>query len=340
MKSQIRVMHVGLGPIGCAVLRVVNDRSGMTVVGAVDVDPAKVGRDVGEVAGLKKKLRLKVRDDLGPALKALKPDVVVHCTGSSIARVAPEIHAILRSRTPIVSTTEELAYPFYTHVQVGRQIDRSARSAKVAVAATGVNPGFAMDALPLTLTAVCERVDRIRVVRMQDARIRRLPFQQKIGAGLTTEQFARRVRQGLVRHVGFTESIAMIADALGWPLDRITDDVQPKIATVTVSSDHLAVDPGYVCGIVQDGVGYRNRQPVIRLHMEAYLGAPENYDAVEIDGTPPISMKIAGGIHGDIATAAIVVNTIPKVIAASPGLHTALSLPLPFFTGVGPHPHA
>jgi 4-hydroxy-tetrahydrodipicolinate reductase len=119
-----------------------------------------------------------------------------------------------------------------------------------------VNPGFAMDALPIALTAVCERVDRIVVHRVQDARIRRLPFQQKIGAGLTTEQFQKKADDGSVRHVGLTESIAMIADAMGWTLDRITDEIQPKLATVTISSEYLAVDPGYVAGIIQDGVGY------------------------------------------------------------------------------------
>ena len=137
-----------------------------------------------------------------------------------------------------------------------------------------------------------------------------------------------------MRHVGLTESIAMIADALGWTLDRITDDIQPKLAQVTISSEFLAVDPGYVCGIIQDGVGYRKGEPVIRLHMEAYLGAPEAYDAIEIEGSPRLSMKIAGGIHGDIATASIVVNSIPKVLGAAPGLHTMRDLPLPsFFPG-------
>ena len=135
-----------------------------------------------------------------------------------------------------------------------------AKKAKVAVLGTGVNPGFAMDALPIALTAVCERVDRIVVHRVQDARIRRLPFQQKIGAGLTTEQFQKKVDDGSVRHVGLTESIAMIADAMGWTLDRITDEIQPKLATVTISSEYLAVDPGYVCGIIQDGVGYRKKR--------------------------------------------------------------------------------
>src|SRR5260370_38033203 len=100
-----------------------------------------------------------------------------------------------------------------------------AKKAKVALLATGVNPGFGMDALPIMMTAVCERVDRVVVNRVQDARIRRLPFQQKIGAGLTTEQFQKKADDGSVRHVGLTESIAMIADAPGWTLDRITRDI-------------------------------------------------------------------------------------------------------------------
>jgi 4-hydroxy-tetrahydrodipicolinate reductase len=330
----IRVMHVGLGPIGAAVATQIVMRPGFKIVGGIDVDPAKVGRDVGDVIGLPRRLGMRVQDNAAKALKAGKPDVVVHCTSSSIKAVLPEIEMILESKTPIVSTTEELSYPAYTHVRQARQIDAWAKKAKVAVLGTGVNPGFAMDALPIMLTAVCEKVDRVLVSRVQDARIRRLPFQQKIGAGLTTEQFERKARDGSVRHVGLTESIAMIADAMGWTLDRISDDIQPKMATVTVSSEFLAVDPGYVCGVIQEGVGYRKGVAVIRLHFEAYLGAPESYDAIEIEGSPRLSMKIPGGIHGDIATASLVVNAIPKVLAAAPGLRTMRDVALPsYFPG-------
>jgi len=190
-----------------------------------------------------------------------------------------------------------------------------------------------MDALPVMLTGVCERVEAVRVDRIQDARIRRLPFQQKIGAGLTREQFQRKVDDASVRHVGLTESVSMIADALGWKLERITDEIQPKIASESVSSEFLAVDPGLVCGIIQDGVGYRDGQPVITLHMEAYLGAPESFDAVEITGSPALRMKLAGGVHGDIATASITVNSIPKILDVPPGLHTMRDMPLPSFFG-------
>jgi hypothetical protein len=330
----IRVVHFGLGPIGAAVVKQVAVRPGFKIVGGIDIDPSKVGRDLGEVAGLSKRLGVKVGGDASKMLRLAKPDVVVLCTSSSIKNVMPQIETILKARRPIVSTTEELSYPGYSHIRQARQIHAWAKKARVAILATGVNPGFAMDALPIALTAVCERVDRVTVNRVQDARIRRLPFQQKIGAGLTAEQFEQKVDDGSVRHVGLTESIAMIADALGWTLDRVTDDIQPRLATTTIASEFLSVEPGYVCGIVQDGVGFRKGEAVIRLHMEAYLGSPETYDAVDIDGSPSLTMKISGGIHGDVATASIVVNSIPKVLDAAPGLHTMRDLPLPsFFPG-------
>jgi hypothetical protein len=330
----IKVVHVGLGPIGAAVVRQIAGRKGFKIVGAVDIDPARAGADLGEVAGVGHPLKVKITGDAKKAIKAGKPHVAVLCTGSSVKRVLPQIEALLKLKVPIVSTTEELSYPTKPNMRYARVVHQLAKKARVAVLATGVNPGFAMDALPIMLTGVCERVDAIRVDRVQDARIRRLPFQQKIGAGLTREQFQKKVDDGSVRHVGLAESVSMIADAIGWKLDRITDEIQPKIATGTVASEFLAVDAGYVCGIVQDGTGFRNGEPVITLHMEAYLGAPESYDSVEITGVPAIRSKIAGGVHGDIATASIVVNSIPKVLEAAPGLHTMRDMPIPsFFSG-------
>ena len=240
---------------------------------------------------------------------------------------------ILKLKVPIVSTTEELAYPTKGNLKYARAIHALAKKSKVAVLGTGVNPGFVMDALPITLTGVCERVQALRIDRVQDARIRRLPFQQKIGAGLTPEQFQKKVDDGSVRHVGLAESVSMIADALGWKLDRITDEIEPKIAAETVASEFIAVDPGFVTGIVQDGIGFRDGVPVITLHMEAYLGAPESFDAVEITGSPALKMKIAGGVHGDIATASIVVNSLPKILAVAPGLHTMRDMPIPSYFG-------
>ena len=228
--STIRVVHFGLGPIGAAVAKEIAARPGFKIVGGIDTDPAKVGRDLGDVVGLPRRLGVKVSGDPAATLKKARPHVVLLCTSSSMKQVMPQILTVLKAKVPIVATTEELAYPSYTHVRLARQVHALAKKAKVAVLATGVNPGFVMDALPIAMTAVCQRVDRVTVHRIQDARHRRLPFQQKIGAGLTTEQFQKRVDEGSIKHVGFTESIAMIADSLGWTLDRITDHVEPKLA--------------------------------------------------------------------------------------------------------------
>ena len=328
-----KVMIMGLGPIGAGVARQLAARRNFRIVAAVDVDPAKVGKDLGEVIGLGRRAGVKVVADADAAIRKSKPQAAVLCTSSALRKVWPQIEAVLKRRVPIVSTTEELAYPWFSNRALARKIDAAAKKAKVAVVGTGINPGFAMDALPIALTGICEKVDAIRIDRIQDARIRRLPFQKKIGSGLTTAEFAEKVKDLSVRHVGLTESIAMIGDALGWKLDRITDEIQPKVAEAPVESQFLKVEAGRVCGIVQDGLGYRDGKPVVVLHMEAYLGAPETFDQVTIEGSPRLCVKALGGYHGDVATASITVNTIPRVIEARPGLHTMRSLALPSFAG-------
>ena len=329
----IRVLMYGLGPIGAAVARQIASRKGFQIVGAVDIDRAKIGLDLGEVIGLDKKLRVRITNDAAGAIKSGKPDVAVLCTSSSLKKVMPQIETVLKKKVAIVSTTEELSYPVGKNRALAKKIDTWAKKAKVAVVGTGVNPGFAMDALPITLTGICERVDSIRVDRIQDARSRRLPFQQKIGSGLNKDQFAQKVKDGSVRHVGLAESVTMIADAMGWKLDKVTDEIHPKIAERGVESELIAVDPGYVCGIVQDGIGYFKGKPLVTLHMEAYLGAPESYDAVTVEGNPRITQKISGGLHGDIATASITVNSIPKILRVAPGLRTMADMPIPSWFG-------
>jgi 4-hydroxy-tetrahydrodipicolinate reductase len=326
-------MVIGLGPIGASVARQLASRRNFRIVAAVDVDPAKAGRDLGEVVDLGKRAGVRVVADADAAIRRAKPQVAVLCTSSSLRGVWPQLDAVLSRRVPVVSTTEELAYPWFSNRALARRIDAAAKKARVAVVGTGVNPGFAMDALPIALTGISERVDSVRVDRIQDARIRRLPFQKKIGSGLTLAEFAEKVKDLSVRHVGLTESIAMIGDALGWKLERITDEIWPKVAERRVESQFLEVEAGKVCGIVQDGVGYRAGQGAIVLHMEAYLGAPETYDQVTIEGSPRLQVKALGGYHGDVATASIAVNSIPRVLEARPGLHTMRSLALPSFAG-------
>ena len=322
----IRVLQVGLGPIGASIARQVGHRAGFELVGGVDLDPEKVGRDLGPICGLSE-LGIAVAGDLSAALSSIRPDIAVVSTSSALEKVAATIEACLAAGVAVVSTTEELSFPWRERPELARRIDEAARAAGRAVLGTGVNPGFAMDALPLALSAVCERVDAVTVRRFQDASKRRLPFQRKIGAGLSVEEFEAKVASGGVRHVGLAESIGMLASAFGWTLDSITDEIWPKIAAEPVASPELSVAAGQCSGVVQLGLGKEGDIVRVRLEFEAYLGAPESYDEVEIHGSPSLTSRVVGGIPGDLATASIVVNAIPRVLAAPPGLITMRDLP-------------
>jgi 4-hydroxy-tetrahydrodipicolinate reductase len=253
----------------------------------------------------------------------------LHSTGSYLRDVKAQLLKIIDSGADLISTCEELAYPFLKHPGLSRELDTRARRKGVTVLGTGVNPGFVMDTLVVTTSGVCQEVKKIRSARIQDASVRRLPFQKKIGAGLTPAEFKAKVEEGTIRHVGFAESIAMIASALGWKLDRIEEKVEPKIAERTVAGDYVKVEPGQVAGVDQNAWGIRSGERLITLNLQAYLGCSDPREAIVIEGRPPIELTVKGGIHGDIATSAVVVNCIPRVLNSRPGLTTMKDLPVP-----------
>ncbi len=319
--KQIRVIQYGMGPIGQKVTQFLADRPGVKIVGAVDIDPAKVGKDVGELAGVKR-MGVKICGCAKELMKKVKADVVVLTTASSFKVVAPQVLEIVSCGLSVVSTCEEMSYPWNTEPALLKKIDQAAKKAGVAVLATGVNPGFLMDFLPLALTGVCREVESVMVERIQDAQFRRLPFQQKIGAGLTVAEFKERIKTGKLRHVGLTESMHMIASKLGWKLDKTEDIIKPILAEKTVKTPAMTVEKGNALGVYQLGRGFVGKKEVIRLVFKAAIGMADPRDRVVIKGTPSIDSTVKGGVNGDIATCAIVVNAIPSVVAARPGLRT------------------
>jgi 4-hydroxy-tetrahydrodipicolinate reductase len=324
----IKVVHFGIGPIGAGLVKYVLEKDGVKIVGAVDVDKNKVGKDLGELA-VGKSIGVKITDDAEGLLRRTKPDIVIHSTGSYLQNVKSQLFQIMDARADLVSTCEELSYPFLKHPDIAKALDRRARKNGVTVLGTGVNPGFVMDTLAITATGVCQDVKKISSFRIQDASIRRLPFQKKIGAGLSLEEFKTKVAEGTIRHVGFAESIAMIASAMGWKLDRIEESVEPKIAETPVASEHIKVEAGRAAGVDQTAWGIKNGEKVITLNLQAYIGCPDPKELIVVEGNPPIELTIKGGVHGDIATSAVVVNCIPRVINAQPGLTTMKDLPVP-----------
>jgi 2,4-diaminopentanoate dehydrogenase len=195
-----------------------------------------------------------------------------------------------------------------------------------------VNPGFLMDFLPLVMTGVCRDVQKVTVERIQDAQYRRLPFQKKIGAGLTEREFEERVKAGNLRHVGLTESMHLLASGLGWKLDRTEDIIEPVIASQKVATANLTIEPNKALGVNQVGRGYIGDKELITLVFRATIGEPKPRDRVFIQGTPSIDMAIEEGVNGDTATCAIIVNAIPVVIQAPAGLRTMADInPISFF---------
>jgi hypothetical protein len=326
--KDIKLLQYGVGPIGIGLVKYALQKEGTKIVGAIDIDKNKVGRDLGELA-VGKNLGIKVTDDADGLLRRTKPDVVLHSTGSHLRDVKPQLFEVMDAGADLISTCEELAYPFLKHPDISKELDARARKKGVTLLGTGVNPGFVMDTLVITTTGVCQDVRKVSSFRIQDASVRRLPFQKKIGAGLTLAEFRTKVAEGTIRHVGFAESIAMIASALGWKLDRIEERVEPKIAEKSVASEHIKVEAGQAAGVDQTAWGIRNEEKLITLNLQAYLGCPEPRESIVVEGRPPIELTIKGGIHGDIATSAVVVNCIPRVINAQPGLSTMKDLPVP-----------
>src|SRR5262245_22857794 len=277
-----RVVCYGLGPIGLGIAQLALTRPGVEVVGAIDVDPQKIGRDLGELLG-GAAIGVTISGDAAATLGAAQPAVALHATSSALASVASQLLQIAEAGVNVVSTCEELAYPWTAQPQLAAELDAVARRAGVTLLGTGVNPGYAMDALPLMLTAPCAAVRAVRVVRIVDAGRRRGPLQRKVGAGLTVEQFNSGVRAGTIRHVGLLESLHMLATSLGWQLDRSADTIEPVIADQRITTEFVTVEPGQVAGVRQVARGFVGERELISLELRMYVGAPDPQDTVEID---------------------------------------------------------
>ncbi|MCS7222558.1 MAG: dihydrodipicolinate reductase [Anaerolineae bacterium] len=322
----IRVIQYGLGSIGCAIARHVLERHGVELVGAVDMDPRKVGRDAGEVIGAARPLGFPVCARLTEVLTRAPAHVAVHSTSSYLNLVKGQIIELLEAGLDVISTAEELSFPWLAHPEDAQELDVAAKRCGKSVLGTGVNPGFLMDTLPTILTAICQSVERMEVTRVVNASTRRAPFQAKIGCGMTLEEFEAGTVAGQIGHVGLRESMDAVAHALGRRLTRYEITVEPLIAERPIVTEHFAVKPGQICGLKQTGRGFTGEGEFIKLTFFAALNAEDEHDVIEIQGCPNLKMTLRG-TNGDLATVAIVVNAIPRVIAAAPGLVTMQDLP-------------
>ena len=328
--KKIRAIQYGLGPIGIESARLVAKKSGMEIVGAVDISKDLIGRDLGEILNLDQALGVTVTDHAKALFAKTGADVVLHTTGSRIRKIYPELEEIIRARLNIVSSAEELLFPLAENAGQAERIDALAKEHGVTVLGAGVNPGFVMDALPLFMTAVCQDVRSVHIERHVDAGTRRYPLQKKVGAGMSLEAFREQIAAKAMGHVGLLESLYLVADALGLSLDNVKEAMEPVVAQKAVTTAYFSLKAGDVAGIKHTAEGSKGGEKIITLDLRMFIGCEQPYDAVHILGTPEIRLRIEGGVAGDQATAAVLVNAVPGVIGARPGLATVKDLPAPY----------
>ncbi len=322
--TPIPVVVMGLGFVGQAIARAALARPELSVVAAVD--PAHAGRRLDALLGVTGP-GLPIVAEPGKALALAKGGVVLHATGSSLSEVAPQLRAAIRAGVSVVSTCEELAYPWFAQPDLADELADLCDAHDVAMVGAGVNPGFVLDRLPAFLLHVTGPVRHVHAMRVQDAAPRRPALHRKIGAGLTEAEFSEAERRREVGHVGLAESALLVADGCGFDLDEV--DLEEEIEPVVAEEDlggPLPIRAGRVAGVRPSARAFVGGTERVRLDLEVHAGAAEPRDEVRIDGPLPLTVRVDGGIPGDEATAWTVVNAAPAMPRLR-GLVTVLELP-------------
>lgn len=328
MTQKIKIAQFGMGPIGMESLKLAASRPWAEIVGAVDIDPSKIGQDLATLTGIPG-LKGKVHSSLDELIAQAKPDVILHTAVSKFKDAFTQIEPMARKGISVVSSCEELLFPQLNEPALAAKLDKICQENNARVLGTGVNPGFAMDVLPVCMTGVSREVRAIHVQRVVNASTRRAPLQKKIGSGLPPEEFRRLFKEGRAGHAGLKESLALIAHCMGWQAKNITETGDAVIADHDIRTQFLEVKKGQTCGLHQRAEATVNGKTNLTLDIKMYLDAPNPHDAIQIEGEPPLDVLVKNGIAGDQATVAALINAIPRVLNARPGLLLMTDIAVP-----------
>lgn len=334
-RENVKVILWGVGAMGQGMAEILLKKKGVEIVGAIDIGE-KLGKSIFDIINIEKGDRediiIKTAEE---TITEKAADVAIIATNSFTKDVFPRIKYCLENKINVISTAEEMAYPMAQEPELAKEMDKIAKENGVSVLGTGINPGLIMDLLVVALTGACIDVDSIKAERINNLS----PFGPAVmngqGVGLTVEEFNKRVAEdNLDGHVGFPESITMIADALGWKLsDEIKLSREPIVSSVYRKAPYAEVQAGDVAGCNMKGYGYVDGELKIEMlhpqQVEPQLEGGTTGDFITIKGTPDINMSIKPEIPGGIGTIAMCVNMIPHIINASPGLKTMIDLPVP-----------
>ncbi|MFN7130671.1 MAG: dihydrodipicolinate reductase [Myxococcales bacterium] len=323
--GEVPVAVMGLGHVGREIARAAIASPGVKLIAALDADPKLLGKSLGELVPGAPDL-VRVESDAHKALSRLKGGVLLLSTSSRFDEILPQLEAAAKAGVHVVSTCEELAFPWLNHEEAADRLDELAIAHEVSILGTGVNPGFVLDRLLATAGAVCGRVRAAHAVRVVDASTRRAALLHKIGAGLSEEAFDRKVESGEIGHVGLGESAALAVLGLGLDYDELEEEISPVLAEEDLDGP-VPVKKGQVAGIYQRARGFLEGQEIVDLELTIAVGVDEAYDEIHIDAEPPVSLKVTGGYAGEAATAWAVVNAVPRVVQSEHGILTVLQLP-------------
>jgi 4-hydroxy-tetrahydrodipicolinate reductase len=334
MKSKLKVAVLGTGQMGSGIVRLLLRKQGVELVGVYGRRADRAGVDVGEAIGLDGKMGVALSADLSEMLSSAKPDVAIQATCSRVEQAADEIKIAVRGGANVISIAEEMAYPSYEAPGLAEEIHKLAVENKVTVVGTGINPGFVLDLLVITLTGVCYSVETITAKRINDLSPYGPSVLKTQGVGITPEAFRKGVADGsVVGHFGFPESISMIAKVLGWKIDRIEQTRDPIISKVHRETEFVKIEPGLTAGCTHTAKGYMDGKPVIHLihpqQVHPHLEDVQTGDYIDIKGEPDVNFSSGPEIPGGIGTIALAVNMIPQVVTGPPGLKTMADLPAP-----------
>ena len=329
MQQKIKVAQFGLGPIGIESAKLAAEKDWIEVVGGIDIDPEKIGKSLGEVTGHHRLTDARVFKTFEELADKAKPDIVLHTAGSKADAAIQQIKPMAQRGVSVVSSCEELLVPKFRAPKLADELDAICKKHDARVLGTGVNPGFVMDVLPVCMTGVSRTVTHIYCERVVNASTRRQPLQKKIGSGMNPDEMRRLFKEGKTGHAGFLESLALIGHAMNWTFTDTYELFEPVIAPYDIKTKFFDVKKGQCCGIHQIVVGKVGDVQRVHMDLKMYLDARDPHDAIKITGEPPLEVRINGGVAGDHATVASLINAIPRVLKAPPGVLLMTDIAVP-----------
>ncbi|MFM1653026.1 hypothetical protein ACI7RC_13105 [Brevibacillus sp. B_LB10_24] len=329
--SKMNVISYGLGPIGIKMLQGILQSDSIELIGAVDIDPQKLGKDAGELAGAQC-----IGVNVVRTLEEIDtssidgPKIALHATGSNLEQVWPQLKQLLDHGYSVVSTCEQLSFPWHRYPELSSEIDQYARDKQQFVIGTGVNPGYIMDTLTLFATSVTQTLSKITVYRKVDVSKRRIPLQKKVGIGMTKEAFNDLAQNDRIGHVGLEESLRLIAHGLNLTLIEVQNSIEPIISDKDTT---LALGPlckNEVSGLHQVSRGSTARGISIELDLIMSVDiTQEDRIVLETRDMGTVEFVVPNGIFGDTATVNIVTNTAKTLqFTDKTGLLTMADIPL------------